>query len=437
MRPMTDTHDSPGDRPGDTPRGAAADTPPAVALLPILVVPDRMLKERARAVRPEDMEAVRALLPGMFATMYDAPGIGLAAPQVGVNLRLAVVDLMPDETPAPLVLVNPKVVAVSDELATREEGCLSLPGQYADVTRPARVSVRFHDVDGRQQEIHADGLLAACLQHELDHLDGVLFVDHISSLKRNMLLRRLAKERKQKAQAVSEAPPRRTCRRAPAGRLPRQPGLRRAHAARTGGGRARGRRGLQPAAPPRRTRPGAPPLPGARGGRGAGPAGPHPRPLRRDPEAQAAFAALGLDVAVVAAYGLILPQAMLDAPARGCLNVHASLLPRWRGAAPIHAALLAGDAQTGITIMQMDAGLDTGATLAPRGRRHRPRHHLPRAARPPGGAGRGTAATHPGRASAAVPQPADGVTYAGRLTREDGRIDWAADAQAVLPQCGR
>ena len=133
----------------------------------------------------------------MFATMYKAPGIGLAAPQVGVGLRLAVVDLMPGDKPAPIVLVNPEITAVSAELATREEGCLSIPGQYAEVTRPARVKVRFHDAAGVRQEIEADGLLAACLQHEIDHLDGVLFVDHISALKRNMLMRKLAKAQRE------------------------------------------------------------------------------------------------------------------------------------------------------------------------------------------------------------------------------------------------
>jgi peptide deformylase len=130
--------------------------------------------------------------------MYRAPGIGLAAPQVGVGLRFAVVDLMADDKPAPIVLINPEVLARSEELATREEGCLSLPGQYADVTRPARVTVRHTDADGVRRQIEADGLLAACLQHEIDHLDGVLFVDHLSALKRNMILRRLAKELRQK-----------------------------------------------------------------------------------------------------------------------------------------------------------------------------------------------------------------------------------------------
>ncbi len=167
--------------------------------LPILVAPNRMLRTKARRVGPDDAGSVQALVPRMFDAMYKAPGIGLAATQVGVDLRLVVLDLMPDNEARPLVLINPQIVAVSDEWTTREEGCLSVPNQYADVSRPARVTVRYHDLAGAQQQIEGDGLLAACLQHELDHLDGVLFVDHLSALKRNMLMRRLSKEMKQKA----------------------------------------------------------------------------------------------------------------------------------------------------------------------------------------------------------------------------------------------
>jgi peptide deformylase len=167
-------------------------------LLSILIAPDPALKARARAAAPRDDDELRELLPRMFATMYRAPGIGLAAPQVGVGLRVAVVDLMPNDKPSPITLINPEIVARSDEQAAREEGCLSLPGQYADVTRPARVKIRFLDQAGARQEIEAEGLLAACLQHEIDHLEGVLFVDHLSPLKRNMILRRLAKEMRQK-----------------------------------------------------------------------------------------------------------------------------------------------------------------------------------------------------------------------------------------------
>jgi peptide deformylase len=167
--------------------------------LPILLVPDPTLRKTSRAVTEADMAEVRALVPEMFAAMYKAPGIGLAAPQIGKLLRLVVLDLAPDKTPAPLVLINPEVTAASTEKATREEGCLSLPGQYADVTRPAWVKVKYQDETGAKKEIEGEGLLAACLQHEIDHLNGVLFVDYLSSLKRNMLLRKLAKEIKERA----------------------------------------------------------------------------------------------------------------------------------------------------------------------------------------------------------------------------------------------
>jgi len=166
--------------------------------LRILIAPNPALRAKAKPVGPADDERVRDLAPRMLAAMYEAPGIGLAAPQVGVGLRLAVVDLMPDNRPQPIVLINPEIAARDELLVAREEGCLSLPGQYADVTRPARVMVRYLDLAGARQEIEADGLLAACLQHEIDHLDGVLFVDHLSSLKRNMIMRRLAKEMRQK-----------------------------------------------------------------------------------------------------------------------------------------------------------------------------------------------------------------------------------------------
>jgi peptide deformylase len=165
-------------------------------LLPILIAPHKTLKTKAREVKTADMDHVRDLVPRMFASMYKAPGIGLAAPQVDVGLRFFIVDLMPNEKSSPIVLVNPEIVRVSEDWATREEGCLSLPNQYADVSRPAMVRVSYSALDGKRSEIDAEGLMAACLQHELDHLDGILFVDHLSLLKRNMLMRKLAKEQK-------------------------------------------------------------------------------------------------------------------------------------------------------------------------------------------------------------------------------------------------
>ena len=173
--------------------------------IPILVAPQAILKAKARAVTPSDAERIRDLVPRMFAAMYKAPGIGLAAPQVGVGLRMFVMDLMPDDKQDPHVIINPEIVARSPELATREEGCLSIPGLYADVTRPARVKVRYFDQAGVKQEIEGDGLLAACLQHEIDHLDGIMFVDHLSILKRNMIMRKLAKQQREKRDQRDDA----------------------------------------------------------------------------------------------------------------------------------------------------------------------------------------------------------------------------------------
>ena len=175
-----------------------SDTETAARLLPIRIVPDPVLRKTARAVTPEDDAELRELIPQMFATMYAAPGIGLAAPQIGVLLRLVVIDIAPEKIPSPIVLINPEIAAVSEAQATREEGCLSLPEQYAEVTRPAWVKVKYQDEHGAKKEIEGEGLPAACLQHEIDHLNGVLFVDHISALKRNILLRKLAKEQKAK-----------------------------------------------------------------------------------------------------------------------------------------------------------------------------------------------------------------------------------------------
>jgi peptide deformylase len=182
----------------DTSPATLASTPSAADLLSILIAPNSILRAKARPVQAGDADVVRELIPRMFATMYKAPGIGLAAPQVAQGLRVVVIDIQPDDKQQPYSLINPEIVAASQELATREEGCLSLPNQYADITRPARVKVRYLDQAGVRQEIEADGLLAACLQHEIDHLDGILFVDHLSILKRNMIMRRLAKEQREK-----------------------------------------------------------------------------------------------------------------------------------------------------------------------------------------------------------------------------------------------
>ena len=186
---------TPGAAPAAMTPGAAD---AATRTLPILRVPAGPLRQRARRVVETDRAALATLVPAMLRTMYDAPGIGLAAPQIDVGLRLVVIDLTDDEAPerAPTVLVNPEITARSDERAIREEGCLSIPGIYADVARPARVTVRYQDEHLAPRTMEAEGLLAACVQHEIDHLDGILFVDHLSALKRNMLLRRFAKEQR-------------------------------------------------------------------------------------------------------------------------------------------------------------------------------------------------------------------------------------------------
>ncbi len=167
-----------------------------MAILPIIVAPDPRLKLKCAPVERVDAEVAR-LMDDMLETMYAAPGIGLAAPQVGVQKRVIVIDTAkPDETPSPLKLADPELVATSEELKSWDEGCLSLPEHYAEVVRPSRVAVRYLDEHDKRQEIEADGVLAVCLQHEMDHLDGILFVDHVSALKRNMILRKLRKAKK-------------------------------------------------------------------------------------------------------------------------------------------------------------------------------------------------------------------------------------------------
>jgi len=169
-----------------------------LALLPIITAPDPRLKVISAPVETVDA-AVRRLMDDMLETMYEEPGIGLSAIQVGVPKRIVVADVAGvGEAPSPIRLVNPKIVWRSEELATYEEGCLSLPEHYADVERPAAVKVQYLDENGRARELDAETILARCLQHELDHLDGILFVDHLTAVRRNIILRKLAKMKKTK-----------------------------------------------------------------------------------------------------------------------------------------------------------------------------------------------------------------------------------------------
>lgn len=167
-----------------------------MALLPIIVAPDPRLKVKATPVEAVDDE-IRRLMDDMLETMYAAPGVGLAAPQIGVTKRVIVIDAADsDATPEPMRMANPEILWTSEDLREYEEGCLSLPDQFEDVERPARIRVRYLDETNTRHEIEADGLLAVVIQHEMDHLNGTLFVDHISSLKRNMILRKLTKGKK-------------------------------------------------------------------------------------------------------------------------------------------------------------------------------------------------------------------------------------------------
>jgi peptide deformylase len=178
-----------------------------MAVRPILTAPDPRLKKKSLPVAAVD-EDVRQLMDDMLETMYAAPGIGLAAPQVGVLKRVVVLHIDREDTKVgPLFMANPEIVEASDEDATYEEGCLSVPDHYSDVVRPAQVTVRYLDRDGGQKELACEGLLATCVQHEIDHLDGILFIDHLSALKRNMILRKLLKARKEKEREAAEGRP--------------------------------------------------------------------------------------------------------------------------------------------------------------------------------------------------------------------------------------
>ena len=166
---------------------------------PLVILPDPILRQVSRPVERVD-DQLRRFADDMLETMYDAPGIGLAAIQVGEPLRMLVIDLAKEGEPkAPQVFINPLIVASGDAGSVYEEGCLSIPDYYAEVERPDRVTVTYLDRDGEERTIEADGLLATCLQHEIDHLDGVLFIDHISKLKRDMVVRKFRKLAKGKA----------------------------------------------------------------------------------------------------------------------------------------------------------------------------------------------------------------------------------------------
>lgn len=164
-----------------------------MTIKPLIILPDPVLRQVSKPLEKVD-SGVLKLADDMLETMYDAPGIGLAAIQIGEPLRLLVIDVAKEEEGRkPQVFINPEIVASSDARSTYEEGCLSIPGYYAEVERPAEITVNYIDRDGKPQQLAAEGLLATCLQHEIDHLDGVLFIDHISRLKRDMVVKKFTK----------------------------------------------------------------------------------------------------------------------------------------------------------------------------------------------------------------------------------------------------
>ena len=162
----------------------------------ILVEPDPLLRKKCEPLEKVD-DDLRKFMNEMLATMYDAPGIGLAAIQVGVLKRVVVIDLSKDEKKNPLFLINPEIVHKSKNTSIYEEGCLSLPGQFAEIERPAECILQYIDYNGKKKELKAKGLLATCIQHEVDHLDGILFIDYLSKLKKDMIIKKLVKHKKE------------------------------------------------------------------------------------------------------------------------------------------------------------------------------------------------------------------------------------------------
>lgn len=177
-----------------------------MAIRPIIILPAAQLRTVSQTVETID-EEIKTLASDMLDTMYEAPGVGLAAIQVGVPKRLITIDVTKsEETPAdPIVLINPEIIWKSEETSTYKEGCLSIPDHYEEVDRPSRVKVRYQDLTGEIKEIEAEGLLAVCLQHEIDHLDGVLFIDHLSKLKKGMILNKFIKAAKRKKRSLKES----------------------------------------------------------------------------------------------------------------------------------------------------------------------------------------------------------------------------------------
>ena len=167
-----------------------------MALRKILTEPNKILREKSMAVEKIDKD-LQKLMDDMLETMYAAPGIGLAAIQVGVPKRVIVLDIAPKNVPRnPIFFVNPEIIKKSDNNSTYEEGCLSVPGQFAEIDRPDKCQIKYLDYHGQPKEIKAEGMLATCIQHEMDHLEGILFIDYLSKLKKSMIIKKLSKQKK-------------------------------------------------------------------------------------------------------------------------------------------------------------------------------------------------------------------------------------------------
>ena len=167
-----------------------------MAIKKILTEPDPFLRQKSKKVEKVD-DAIRSLMDDMLETMYDAPGIGLAAIQIGVPKRIIVIDLAKDsEAKKPMYFINPEIISKSNKDATYEEGCLSVPNQFAEIDRPEKCHIKLLDYNGKEQSLDAKGLLATCIQHEMDHLEGILFIDYLSKLKKGMIIKKLSKQKK-------------------------------------------------------------------------------------------------------------------------------------------------------------------------------------------------------------------------------------------------
>lgn len=369
----------------------------------IVKIGDERLRQACKPVRKPNRN-IRALLRQMLETMYAANGVGLAAPQVGIAKRLAVVDV----GDGPIELVNPEIVASEGE-ETDTEGCLSVPGMIGEVTRAQWVRVKAQDGEGRQVWVEGDGLLARALQHEIDHLDGILFIDKAANLRPapapgpgivfmgtpefavvslqhllesgHDILAVVTQPDRPVGRGMAMTPP-------PVKRLAERHGI--------------------PVLQPRRA---------------------------RDPEFLERLRAIGPDLIVVVAYGQILPAELLQIPKLGCMNVHASLLPKYRGAAPFQWAIINGETETGITTMFMAEELDAGDILLQR--------------RLAIGPDEDAASLHDRLAVLGAevlletierlskgeltryPQDHTEATYYPRLDRDDGELDWSLSAQQV------